>query len=130
MVRIINIFSISMVTLSMFFFCSSVYSQECKWINKDNDIQDLKNIQIQMNSLMEWPSSECEKYTKKMEEYKKCYCKVVSKELEVFKKHLKNLFQKRPDWQGEVICYKEGEFTSINIRLDSYELIANRCSEN
>ena len=130
MERIITIFSISMVTISMVFFSSSVYSQECKWIDKGHEIQDMKNIQNQMNSLMEWPSHECEQYTKNMKEYKKCYCKVVSKELEVFEKYFKNLLQKHPDWQGGKICYKEGEFTSINIRLDSYELIANRCSAN
>ena len=129
MTRIMNIISLSMVAISMFFVSSSVYSQECKWVDKEHDIQDMKNIQNQMNSLMEWPSNECEQYTQQMEEYKKCYCKVVTRELEVFKQHLKNLLQKHSDWKGKKICYKEDEFTSINIRLDSYELIANRCSE-
>jgi hypothetical protein len=130
MIGIKSFFTISIVAITILLFHSSVYSQDCKWTDKELGIHDLKNIQKQMDALMDWPSEKCEQYIKIMEEYKNCYCKVIANELEEFKKNLREFLKKHPDWRGKKVCYKEDEFTSINIRLDSYELIANRCSTN
>ena len=130
MIGIKNVFTIPIITITILLFHSSVYSQKCKWIENDIDIHDLKNIQKQMDALTDWPSENCAQYTKIMEEYKNCYCKVVAVELEEFQQYLRVFLKKHPDWRGKKVCYKEDEFTSINIRLDSYEFIANRCSTN
>ncbi len=103
-------------------------AEECTWIEKAQAEPDLVTLQGQMEQLTNWPSEQCAALESgALEDYKACYCKTVADQLTRFKQALDETLATHPEWRGKKICYKSDATTSVNLWLDSYESIANRC---
>ncbi len=113
-------------------FCLSVvmpslaFAERCTWIEDRETIDYFSPLPSLEGGLQDWDVN-CKAEDPSHEYMKKCWCDINRARLIELKKRITEIENKYPALVGKKVCYKEDEFTSINISFSSSKKFFERC---
>jgi len=102
-------------------------AERCTWIEEKEIIDHYLPISELEGELQDWDVN-CKAEDPSYEFMKKCWCDINRPRLVELKKRIDEIEIKFPQLIGKKVCFKEGEFTSRNMRFSTSKEFFKRCN--